>query len=73
MSYVEHDVVGSPMLDKSAQLVFEIFRLLSGKTGYRVVASEPLGRHAVTVFAIADFGLHISRTSDPMLCAGGAR
>ena len=42
MSYVEHDVVGSSMLNESSQLVFEIFRLLSGKTGYGVIAIEAL-------------------------------
>jgi hypothetical protein len=30
------------MLNESSQLVFEIFRLLSGKAGYGVIAIEAL-------------------------------
>jgi hypothetical protein len=43
MRYVEHDIVGSPMLDEGSQLVFDIFWLLSGKTGYGIIAIEALG------------------------------
>jgi hypothetical protein len=50
MSDVEHDVVGAPMLDKGAQLVFEIFRLLTGEAGYSVVTIEPLGLASASAF-----------------------
>ena len=43
MSYVEHDIVGSPMLDEGSQLVFDILWLLSGKTGYGIIAIEASG------------------------------
>ena len=72
MSYVEHDIVGSPMFDKGSQLVLDIFRLLSGKAGYGVVAIEALGRYAVTIFAVADFALQISRKAGSVLCANRA-
>ena len=42
MSHVEHDIVGSPMLGEGSQLVFDIFRLLSGKAGYGIIAIEAL-------------------------------
>jgi hypothetical protein len=69
MSHVEHDVVGAPMLNEGAQLVFEIFGLLSGETRYGVVAIVPLGRYAMAIFAVTDLGLHISRKTDSVLCA----
>jgi len=72
MSNVEHDVVGAPMLNEGSQLVFEIYRLLTGKTRYRVVAIVPLGRYAMTIFAVADFGLYIAGKTDSMLCADRA-
>jgi hypothetical protein len=72
VSHIKHDVVGSPMLDKGAQLVFQIFRLLTGKAGYRKVAVIALGRYAVTIFALADFGLHIAGKTDSMWCADRA-
>jgi hypothetical protein len=46
MRHVKHDVVGSPMFDKGAQLILQVFGLLTGEAGYRIVAIEALGRYA---------------------------
>jgi hypothetical protein len=57
MRHVKHDVVGSPMFDKGAELILQIFGLLTGKAGYGEVAVVTLGGHAVAIFAVADFAL----------------
>ena len=59
MRDVEHDVVGAPMLDKGAQLIFQILGLLSGKPRDREVAAIALRRRPVTVFAVAELGLNV--------------
>src|SRR5487761_1321739 len=45
---IEHDVVGTLVLDKSLQLVFDIQRLLSCEARYRIIAIEPLPGWPVT-------------------------
>jgi hypothetical protein len=44
MRYVEHDIVGSPMLDEGSQLVFDIFRLLSGTRPMPMIRRSPVRR-----------------------------
>ena len=57
MCDVEHDVVCSPMLNESLQLIFQICGLLSGEAWYRVKTTETLRRNTMADFAILQLGL----------------
>jgi hypothetical protein len=59
MCDVEHDIVCSPMLDESLQLIFQIYGLLSSEARYRVIATETLCRNAMADFAILQLGLNL--------------
>ena len=56
MCDVEHDIVCSPMLDESLQLIFQICGLLSGEAWYRVKTTETLRRNTMADFAILQLG-----------------
>jgi hypothetical protein len=56
------------MLNESLQLIFQIFRLLSGEAWYRVIATETLRRNAMADFAILQLGLDLLLPDGTLAC-----
>jgi hypothetical protein len=54
---VEHDIVGSPVLDEGLELIFDVFGLLTGESRDRIKSVESSRRDTVTVLAVVDLTL----------------
>jgi hypothetical protein len=54
---VEHDIVGSPVLDEGLELIFDVFGLLAGESWDRIKSVESSRRDTVTVLAVVDLTL----------------
>ena len=52
MRHVKHDIVRSPVLNKSPQLILQIFGLLSCKPRYRIKSTITLSRWPMAVLAV---------------------
>jgi hypothetical protein len=54
---IEHDIVGSPVLDEGLELIFDVLGLLTRESRDWIISVESLRRDAVTVLAIRDLAL----------------
>jgi hypothetical protein len=58
MSHIEHDVVGSPVLNEGVELIYQILRLLARKARYREISVKALAGRSMAIFTISELGLH---------------